>query len=336
MRILVVQTAFIGDVILITPLIRSIKSLFPNHLIDVLVIPQTAGILQNNPNVDKIIHFEKRKKKLKNFISTLIKLKKKKYEICFLPHSSFTTALLVFWSKIKIRIGFGRWLAARFLTIRIPFENGKHRIEKNLDLLSVFCKNKLDNQTELFPGKKSREKADVIFRRIKREKRLIAIAPGSVWNTKRWPEEYYIILAQLLVKNDFCVILIGSSQEKKLCEKILPKGNVINLAGETSILESAVIIEMCDLLICNDSGALHIANAMKTDVFTFFGPTVKSIGYYPYRENDHVFETELDCRPCGSHGAHKCPLNHHLCMKNIEPEIVLNKIVERFRNKVEL
>ena len=102
------------------------------------------------------------------------------------------------------------------------------------------------------------------------------------------------------------------------------------MAGETTILESAAILQKCDLLVCNDSGSLHLANAMKIDVFAIFGPTVQDIGYFPFRENDYVFETELECRPCGSHGAMECPLMHHLCMKNITPEMVLEKIKKRF------
>jgi len=84
------------------------------------------------------------------------------------------------------------------------------------------------------------------------------------------------------------------------------------------------------LMICNDSGALHIANAMKVKVFAFFGPTVTSIGYYPYRKGDRVFEVDLDCRPCGSHGGNKCPLKHHNCMQQISVESVLDAIVQDF------
>jgi len=97
-----------------------------------------------------------------------------------------------------------------------------------------------------------------------------------------------------------------------------------------SILESAAVVGLCDLMICNDSGALHMANAMKTDVFAFFGPTVQSIGYFPFRETDFVFELNMECRPCSSHGGRKCPLGHHLCVKDISPETVFDKVVERF------
>ncbi|MCB0751260.1 MAG: glycosyltransferase family 9 protein, partial [Ignavibacteriae bacterium] len=101
-------------------------------------------------------------------------------------------------------------------------------------------------------------------------------------------------------------------------------------AGKLSLLESVAVVELCDIMICNDSGALHIADAVKTDVISFFGPTVKSIGYFPYRENDKVLEVELDCRPCSSHGTNKCPLEHHNCMKMIEPDFVVQEVIKRF------
>ncbi|MCD4819157.1 MAG: lipopolysaccharide heptosyltransferase II [Candidatus Cloacimonetes bacterium] len=326
MRILVVHTAFIGDVILITPLIKHLKLLFPDYFIDILVIPQTASILKNNPNIENILIFDKKKNKLKSFFSTLLNLRKNKYDLCFLPHSSFTTALLVFLAGIKIRIGFDRWLAAKFLIIKIPF-SGKHRIEKNLNLLNVYDNKKRELQTELFPSKSDIKKSEKLLSKLDNGKVKIAMAPGSVWKTKCWSEENYKSLAEELVEDGFSVILIGSPAEKELCGRILPDKNAINLAGETTILESAAILKKCDLLVCNDSGSLHLANGMKTDVFAIFGPTVQDIGYYPFRENDYVFETKLECRPCGSHGAMECPLKHHLCMKNITPEMVLEKII---------
>jgi len=136
----------------------------------------------------------------------------------------------------------------------------------------------------------------------------------------------------MLFEQKFNLIFIGAIEERKLCEGIIQTSGIkaVNLAGKASILESAAVIGKCALMICNDNGAMHIANAMKTDVFAFFGPTVKSFGFFPFQENDEVFEIEMDCRPCRSHGGNKCPLGHHLCMKNIEPEFVFKKVIERF------
>lgn len=236
---------------------------------------------------------------------------------------------------IKERLGFDRWHASRYLTLKIPHLDGVHKVKKNLHLLSVFSDQDFSQQTELFPNASIMQRAREVVRQHNFKNRpTIAIAPGSVWFTKRWREEHYINLTALLFQAEFNLIFIGSKDERALCEKIIRESCAIakNFAGETDILESAALIDQCDLIICNDSGALHIANAMKTDVFAFFGPTVRSMGYFPYRENDVVFERDMDCRPCGSHGGKKCPLGHHLCMKEIVPETVFQKAVERFRN----
>ena len=131
-------------------------------------------------------------------------------------------------------------------------------------------------------------------------------------------------------------MLIGGESDKLISNEIenaLGKNNanLINLAGVTNLLQSAAVIAKCSLMICNDSGAMHIANAMQTRVFAFFGPTVQRFGYYPYREGDRVFEVELECRPCGSHGSKKCPQKHHNCMKQIEVEPVFKAVETTLR-----
>lgn len=329
-KILLVQTAFIGDVILITPLITAIKELYPKSVLDVMVIPQTASVLENNPNINKIILFDKRKNKITSFIKTLIRLRKEKYQMVFTPHSSMTTALLIYYAGIPTRVGFDRWKAKKYLTHKVPHLEKKHKTKKNLELLKPFTDKLFSIQTELYPSKEMNENAEKLLNNfIQNGNKIIAIAPGSVWFTKRWPIEHYIELSNLLLKENFNIVLIGSKDEKEICNQISDHKNLINLVGKLSLLESAAIIEKCDLMVCNDSGALHIANAVKTDILAFFGPTVQSIGYYPFRDSDYVFELEMECRPCGSHGGASCPLKHHECMKLISPDLVYAKVKEK-------
>jgi len=330
-KILIVQTAFIGDVILITPLIREVKKLFPYSSIDVLVTPETSTILEHNPNVSALLLFDKRKNKFKSFLGTLKEIGKSNYDIAFSPHSSLTTGLLLYITRIPIRVGFGRWLAQKLLTHKIYNIGNYHKIEKNLRLLSPFSNEKYSMQTEIFPTSDMILKATTLLTKISKVcNKVIAIAPGSNWFTKRWPKEYYELLVNKLVELNYCIVFIGSKDERNLCEKIMPNKNSINFAGKLSIIESAAVIKLCDLMICNDSGALHIANAMQTDVMAFFGPTVKSIGYYPYRDNDTLLEIDLECRPCSTHGENICKLGHHNCMRLIEPDFVVQKVKQKF------
>jgi len=328
-----VQTAFIGDVILITPLIKAVRSLYPNALIDALVVPACASLLANNPHLHAVISYPKRKNALWTMLQMIKRLRNNLYDLAISPHSSGRTHLLLYFSKIPIRIGFDRSLFPWLLTAKIPHPVGIHKIEKNLKLLSLISKQEFSRQSELFPAPQDFATADELLKPLK-PKSVIAMAPGSIWATKCWPLEHYKQLAKQLMEADFGIVLIGGAGDKDKCSAVEqyllannPAASVVNLAGKTTLLESAAVISKAKLMICNDSGALHIANAMQTRVYAFFGPTVQSIGYYPYREGDRVFETALDCRPCGSHGHHKCPLTHHNCMRLITSESVLQAVL---------
>lgn len=329
-NILIVQTAFIGDVILITPLIKAIAKLFPNAKIDVMVVSEAAILLKNNPYVQEVIVDEKRKNVLLSTLQLIQQIKAKHYDLAITPHSSFRSHLILYLSKIPERIGFDRGSAKWMLTKKIEHPVGPHKIVKNLDLLKPFSEQEFDLQTELFPSDKDKQKADELLKPLS-EKTLIAIAPGSIWKTKCWELKSYISLCRKLLDSGYGIVLIGGGSDKPQCDEIkyaMGKNNtkLINLAGVTNLLESAAIIEKCSLMICNDSGAMHIANAMQTRVFAFFGPTVQKFGYYPYRGGDRVFEVDLNCRPCGSHGSKKCPQKHHNCMRNIEVETVFQAV----------
>ncbi len=328
-RILIIQTAFIGDVILITPLIRATRELYPEAVIDVLVVPAAAMLLQNNPYIRQVLTFPKRQNPLKALLQMRSRLRGEAYDMAISPHSSGRTHLLLYLSRIPVRVGFDRGTLPFLLTLKTPHPKGIHKIAKNLSLLKLLSPRDFGMQTELFPSETDFRKAEELLSPTG-DKRLLAMAPGSVWATKCWPTEYYLELAHALTRNGFGIVLTGGREDQRKCDEIstrLPEGFCVNAAGKTNLLESAALISRCRAMICNDSGALHLANAMQVKVFAFFGPTVQRIGYYPFREGDQVFETALDCRPCSSHGPQKCPLKHHNCMRLITPESVLHCIL---------
>ncbi len=324
-KILIVQTAFIGDVILITPLIRATRELYPEAAIDALVVPAAAKLLQHNPHLRQVLSYPKRQSPLKAMQTMIRELKSRQYDMAISPHSSGRTHLLLYLAKIPMRVGFDRGALPFLLTLKTPHPRGIHKIQKNLSLLKLLSHREFSMQSELFPSAEDRAKVDILLQALQ-GLRLLAIAPGSVWATKCWPLEYYIELAVGLIQKGFGILLIGGTEDKTKCDAIeakLEQSRVLNLAGKTNLLESAAAISAAEAMICNDSGALHLANAMQVRVFAFFGPTVQRIGYYPYREGDRVFEIELACRPCSSHGPQKCPKQHHNCMRQITAKSVL-------------
>lgn len=333
MRILIVQTAFIGDVILITPLIRAVRELYPEAVIDVMVVPSAAKLLENNPHLNEVLSFAKHHNPAAEMLKTVRLLKSRHYDLAISPHSSGRTHLLLRLAKIPLRIGFDRGPAPFLLTAKIKHPSNMHKINKNLALLKMLSPRDFSMQSELFPSAENIDNATRLLSKLGTAKK-IAVAPGSIWTTKCWPLEHYTLLTSKLVAMGYAIVLIGGDGDWEKCDRIErvirndnPEALLLNLAGKTDLLESAAVIGKCDLMICNDSGALHIANAMQTRVFAFFGPTVTSIGYYPYREGDRVFEISLVCRPCGSHGGHECPRGHHACMQQISVNSVYDAVV---------
>ncbi|MDD3533033.1 MAG: lipopolysaccharide heptosyltransferase II [Candidatus Cloacimonetes bacterium] len=327
-RILIIQTAFIGDVILITPLIRATKELYPEARIDALVVPAAAKLLQNNPYLNEVITYSKRDKALLTMGRMIRNIKARGYDLVISPHSSGRTHLLMYLSRIPIRIGFDRGTMPFLLAAKTPHPRGIHKSKKNLALLRLLTEQTFDHQTELFPSEEDKAQAKKLLAPLA-DHMLIAMAPGSVWATKCWPVEHYSELAKALSQKGYGIVLIGGKEDRPKCDIIRQSSpDAINLAGKTNLLESAAAIANCRLMVCNDSGALHIANAMQTRVIAFFGPTVQSLGYFPFGPHDKVFETALDCRPCSSHGPQKCPLKHHNCMKQLKEEAVLSYILE--------
>lgn len=335
-KILVVQTAFIGDVILTLPLVQSIKKFIPDSEIHFLTIPYSAGVTKNHPDITSCIIYDKHgvDKGIKGFLRKLKELRAHKYDIAFVPHRSFRSALLVFLSNINLRIGFdvssGRFLFNRI----IKYKNNLHEIERNLSLLEGLSLNVSDKvYPRLYPDINDVEFVDKIFSELKIDiEKKVCVAPGSVWNTKRWSKEGYIELIKKLTTMKIVVFLIGGKEDYELCRYIennVNRTELINLCGRLTLLQSAEIMRRSQLLITNDSAPVHIASAMDTPVVEIYGPTTPKFGFYPYSSRSVVLEVNgLDCRPCRIHGSRKCPTGKFECMTQIKHEEVMKRSLE--------
>ncbi|RKZ30568.1 hypothetical protein DRQ36_05105 [bacterium] len=335
MRILIVQTAFIGDCILTTPLIRRAREAFgePDDILVVLSTPEGAQVFDNNPCIDELIIYDKRRREtgLRTFFGLARRLLERRFDIAVLPHRSFRTGLLSFMARIPRRVGFTGAPGEVFYTDKIVRPIGLPEAERMVVLLKVIGKNAEPCLTEVFPGDARRNKATDFLKNagIAADTKFITVAPGSVWGTKRYPAEKYaeaidIILEKGLVK---AAVIIGGKDDRKLCERIVELANyrVVSAAGIGDILISAAIIEKSALFIGNDSAPGHLAAAVGTPVVCILGPTIPDFGFIPYTSKVRVIEPEreLRCRPCGPHGKMKCPRGDHLCMTSIAPERVV-------------
>lgn len=334
-KILIIQTAFIGDVILTTPLIEAAKKVFPDLSIQFLTIPSTGNIIKTHPLLDKVWIFDKRGKnrgiiKLFRFAK---KLRLENFDLALVPHRSLRSALMAFGARIPQRIGFDRSAGAFLFTKKIAYRQDLHEVERNLKLLAPFQESFPKIMPRIYPDKTDTLTVDCFIaeRALKSAEHWIAIAPGSVWATKRWLKEGYVELCNKLGQHKrLKIILIGGSDDKSLCEWIAETSKVepVNAAGRFTLRQSAELIRRCRLIITNDSGPLHLGVAVGTQVIAIFGPTVPAFGFYPYSENDIIFEKDVSCRPCAIHGGHKCPTGTFLCMKSITANEIYEKILK--------
>lgn len=311
-KILFIQTAFLGDVILATAAIAEAKRIFPNANIDVLVKKGNESLLQNNPSIHNIYIFNKSNKKLSEIFRLTKIFKTNRYDIVFNFHRFGSSGIITLLSGAKKKYGFKKnpfsWCYTKKFEHNIG--NGQHEVERNLQLLQEFGA-ATTAQPELYPSQENYEKV-----KSYKNQTYYCIAPASVWFTKQLPEHKWIELIQIL-GNEHCIYLLGAPNDVELCERLQinsKQNNIINLAGKLSLLESAVLMKDAKRNYVNDSGPLHIASAMNAPVTAFFCSTITDFGFGPLSNDKQVLEVKnLECRPCGLHGYKACPLGHFKC-----------------------
>ncbi|MGC9513378.1 MAG: glycosyltransferase family 9 protein [Fidelibacterota bacterium] len=334
-HILIIQTAFIGDVIMSTPLIQAVCDQWPDAEVDILTRPESAILFSKHPRIRRIYTLDKSgyQRKYESFIDRVREIRPNEYDMAFSIQSSLTSSLLMLLCRIKIRVGFYR---QKFINVKIYPPKGLHVRQRYLAMIEPFTDKTYSDETHLYLGMEDKQKADDLVAKINKERNiLIGFAPGSVRETKKWPASYWTELFILLKDKGYDILFIGSPSERELCATIIHNAGLKawNAAGELNLLQSAALIHKMDLLICNDSAPLHMGNAVNTPVYAFFGPTVKAFGCYPYREHDKILERDLPCRPCGKHGHDRCPLRHFKCMMEQYPYEIAQLIFERFTHE---
>lgn len=324
-RILIIHTAFIGDIVLSTPLIKKLKDAYPKAEITYLTTPVGASILRNNPHISHIIEYDKRgeHKGLVGLWAIGKKLRIEAYNIVITPHRYFRSSFLTWLTGAPVRRGYDNAAGKFFYTEKIHYDKNKHEVEKLLSFVKKDEKKRYE--IEVFPGTFEKERADEIFKNI--NKKIVVIAPGSKWFTKRWPTEYFReVIKKLEKREDTVVVVVGGKEERLLNIPLAEKS--IDLRGMTTLLELAEVIKRAAVILTNDSSPIHIASAFpNVRIIAIFGPTTKDLGFFPWSKNSEVLQVEdLECRPCSLHGGDSCPKKHFKCMVDIKPEVVLERI----------
>ena len=321
-RILVIQTAFLGDIVLTIPLLRALRKYRRKTELFFLTTPSGYSLLEDQRIVDQIIVYDK---KGVDKGGTALFDKMKEVRACSIdmvlsPHRSFRSGLIALFSGAKYRIGYNLSHLLPFYNVRVGRDKGRHEIDRILSLLDPLGIKV--SEGERFPS--------LVARNAIRQEKLIGIAPGSTWGTKQWTQEGYAELIKRLHEKGFRMVLIGNKDDAAVADriKVIAGVGLDDMTGKTGLKELRELLSSIRLLISNDNGAMQVAQALNTPIAALFGPTVPEQGFAPIRPNTVVIESKgLYCRPCSAHGPMECPEGHFLCMKSITPDAVC-KVVE--------
>lgn len=329
-RILVIQTAFLGDVLLTLPVAHHLKKINPAYKVSFLIKNELNQVREIYNGIDEYILIDK--SKYLTSIFEVVKKIKNRFDVVISPHRSARSALISYLSNSRIRISFDRASLKFLYSHLVTYRKELHEIQRNLSLLSYF-KNNIDWKEKIKLNLDDYIYNDKFMSWKTNKDKIVVIAPGTVWETKRYPEYYFSVVINKLIEDGFRVVLIGSNDDfeigLKIEKNIKAQNYLLNLIGKLSLKESVSLINLSDLLICNDSAPTHMGVFTNTPVLTIYGSTVPEFGFYPFRNFDRIVQIEnLYCKPCGIHGHKECPEKHFKCMIDLKPEIVYQNASE--------
>ncbi len=351
-KIAVWNTAFLGDAVLTLPLIQALADAFPEAALDFYVRKGLGPLFAAHPAVHTVHEYNRHPKPGADVFTSLWEmgrcLASNRYDLWVGAHPSPRSALLARLSRADIRIGYCSNPVAVFCyTHRIARRfDGQHEIERLIDLVRPVLPEDflLDREQYHWPRlvlpESARRAAENFRTRLSGDGPLLGLHPGSQWGTKRWTVAGFAEIARRGAESGAHIcVFAGPGEESMAREVILQAGlagnpSVHDLSGALSLPELAAYIGLLGCYVSNDSGPMHLAWVQRTPVTALFGPTVRSLGFFPRGEGAKVFEVPLPCRPCGLHGPQICPLGHHRCMTEIDVNAVWEDVASKLFSQV--
>ena len=331
-KFLVIQTAFIGDVILATGIIEKLHRFYPDASIDFMLRKGNETLLTGHPFIRNVIVWDKKKSKYTNLLKILNRIRKERYEKVINVQRFAATGFITVFSGAKETIGFDKnpWSFAFTKSIKHIVSDPRdkyifHEIERNNKLIEHFTDN-VPAKPALYPSA-----SDDDFTLQYKQQPYICVAPASVWFTKQYPKEKWISFIHAMPAG-YNVFLIGAPSDKELCDEIkagADKPGVTNLAGKLDFLQSTSLLKNAKMNYVNDSAPMHLASSVNAPVTAIYCSTINAFGFGPLSDAHFVVQTKehLDCRPCGLHGHAACPLGHFKCALTIEDKQLTDTIV---------
>jgi len=322
--VLIIQTSFIGDVILATALLESLHCKFPSCSIDFVVRKGNESLLMGHPFLREVVVFDKKKKYI-NLITLIRKIRARKYDYVFNVQRFATTGIMTVMSGAMVTVGFDKNPLSYFFSKKVVHQQeGLHEVQRNNKLIE-FLVGKDVSKPVLYPTQQQFEKVKAF-----KSNPYITISPASVWFTKQFPIEKWIEFLSS-VPSHLKVFLLGAPDDHKITEEIIEGSlhkNTVSLAGELTLLESAALMKDAEMNYVNDSAPMHLASSQNAPVSSVYCSTVPSFGFGPLSDRSFVIETiaVLDCRPCGLHGHRECPQGHFKCALTIDKNQLLRTL----------
>jgi len=327
MKILIIQSASIGDVILATPLLESLHSEYPSAEIDLLVKKGMEGLFKEHPFLNHLIIWDKARK-FNDFLRILHNARKRKYDLVINIQRFALTGILTGFSGASTTIGFSKNPFSFLFTKSIPHRIGQgiHEVERNMSLIhSVLSAGQRVKEFGSIPRPRLYPSpSDESGVRPYKDHPYVTISPASLWFTKQFPAVKWVELIKTLPP-EIHIYLLGSPADLQLCEEIRSlsgQENLLILAGKLSFLESAALMRDSRMNYTNDSAPMHLASAVNALTSAVYCSTVPEFGFGPLAEKTWIIQTgkQLKCRPCGLHGKKECPLEHFECALTINPD----------------
>ncbi|HEX6814274.1 MAG TPA: glycosyltransferase family 9 protein [Gemmatimonadaceae bacterium] len=329
---LVIQTSFLGDTVLTTPLLAELARHGP---VDVVTTCASAPLLAHDPNVRRVIAFDKSgaDRGVAGLARTAVRIRAwwrergddPRRTHAYLAQGSLRSAALAVLARVPARTGFDDAAGRMLYTERIPRRTDEHHAARLLSLgggRPASLSEAASIAPHLYPGNDDRRAVDALLAQHPSDRSIVALAPGSIWGTKRWP--YYRDLTERLASR-FRIAIVGGQEDSELARAIadVAGADTIDATGRLGLLASAELIRRAMVLVTNDSLPQHLASAVGTPTITIFGPTVPGFGFGPLAPKSITLGIEtLPCRPCHHHGPRVCPLGHWRCMRDLDADRV--------------
>ncbi len=339
-RILIIKPSSFGDVIHALPVLHALRERYPQAHISWLVANSCAGLLEGHPGLDEIIRFDrKRYGRLgrewgvtHEFLDFLAQLRARRFDLVLDLQGLFRSGFFAFASGAAVRIGFAnaREFAPMCYTQRVTVRDpDMHAVDRNylfgrlLGFADVPIRFDLPVQA---PAQTSA--AHLLAEAgVAAGEAYVLLGPGTRWETKLWPAEYFAELAgRLRNETSWRVVLVGMKEEEAVAARVaeLAGGFPVNLAGRTSLAELIALVDGAAMVVMHDSGPMHLATALGKPMVALYGPTSpKRTG--PYCRSDAVARLELPCSPCYIKTTGACPHGHR-CMREMMPADIMRRV----------